>query len=169
MRFASSFRVWGSVPILLAWLFSVLPVSRADQPDASDGIVIVEFAGTHADIREQLVFSIEQRGLAVSNVAPVGEMLSRTRADFGVARDVYGSAEIVQFCSARTAHAAARVDPRLLLICPYSIAVYTLADTPGRVYVGYRQPALPGLGASADAVLAQARTLLEEIVGGISP
>ncbi|MFO1327848.1 MAG: DUF302 domain-containing protein [Rubrivivax sp.] len=68
-----------------------------------------------------------------------------------------------QFCSARVSRRMMEADPASVVLCPYSIVVYTLAGQPGRVVVAYRRPMLPGAGPAARAALREVDALLDGI------
>jgi hypothetical protein len=88
-------------------------------------------------------------------------MLHRTGADVGFPKPVFGQAETVQFCSALVAHRMVAADPRNVVVCPFAISVYTLAQEPKKVYVAYRNPALVG----ADSKLTES---VREFLDGIA-
>ena len=148
---------------------SLAPAGHAaDDPVRVGELVVHTFTGAFEDVRERLVFAIEQQGLAVSAVAPVGEMLRRTQADVPGAAAVYREAIVVQFCSSVTAHAAARENPHLLALCPFSVAVYSLQSAPSQVHVSYRTPMMPGSSPEAAAVLARSDALLRRILEAVA-
>ena len=106
---------------------------------ADDGASVVAAKGKFADVRDDLVAAIEKRGLVVNYVAHVGDMLERTGRDLGKAKRIYDKAEVVEFCSATASRAMMEADPRNLVFCPYTIAVYTLPEKPGVVYLAHRK------------------------------
>ena len=106
---------------------------------ADDGASVVAAKGKFADVRDDLVAAIEKRGLVVNYVAHVGDMLERTGRDLGNAKRIYDKAEVIEFCSATASRATMEADPRNLVFCPYTIAVYTLPGKPGDVYLAHRK------------------------------
>ncbi len=142
----------------------LLAASSVAHAEAPGDLVSKEIAGTYEDVRAQLVFAIEERGLNVTNVAEIGQMLERTGKDFGVATPVYRHASVVQFCSARLSHSAAGADPRAIALCPISIAVYELTAAPERVQIVFRRMNVGGIGGALAEVFQQAETLVSEIV-----
>lgn len=155
------------LPMLFAALAGSASVAVAAPSIApSEAMVVREVSGQYSDIKDQLVFSIEEKGLVVSNVLEVGAMLRRTRKDFGIERDVLGDASLIQFCSSAIAHEAVGVDPHVIAYCPYGIAVYTVTDSPGKVYLGYRRLVSPDMPPALQAVLQKAETLLADVVHG---
>lgn len=170
MSFLSALRAWCRRDVAAGLLCLYSGLTCADPGAVRIGEIIVRgYPGSYEDVKEQLVFAIEQSGLAVSNVSAVGQMLERTRADLGVSTSAHASAEIVQFCSAATAHAAAQVEPHLIALCPYSLAIYTLAGETGRVYISHRAMAMPGVTAEVAAVLRRAQALIDGILDAVSP
>ena len=132
------FRQW-SILLVLAGAFCALPAN------AEESIVVSAVVGRYDDIRENLVFAIEGRGLVINNVAHVGDMLARTAADIGKSKRIYGQAEVLEFCSAGISRTMMETDPHYIVYCPYTIAVYTLPDQPDKVFLSYR-PLPPGPG-----------------------
>jgi uncharacterized protein (DUF302 family) len=107
--------------------------------------------------------AVENRGLVLNYTARIGAMLERTGKDIGATAKVYGDAELLEFCSARASRDTMEADPRNIVFCPYSIAVYTLPKDGNTVYVGYRRPAAFGSAQSAKSLRAVER-LLADIV-----
>jgi uncharacterized protein (DUF302 family) len=154
------------VALSVAVAAAVLQASPASAADGSEDLVSREVAGTYADVKAQVIFAIEERGLNVTGVAEIGQMLERTGKDFGVATTVYGDAAVIQFCSARLSHAASAEDPRAVALCPISIAVYSLPARPDRVSIVYRRMRVTGIGEAFAEQLRKAEALVEEIVAG---
>ena len=96
-----------------------------------NGASVVAAKGKFADVKDDLVAAIEQRGLVVNTVSHVGDMLERTGRDLGKTKRIYDQAEVIEFCSAAASRAMAEADPRNLVYCPYTIAIYTLQGKPG--------------------------------------
>lgn len=168
-RFARLHRLleleWWSRAIPHAFAVCLLAVAPSvARADPSGDLVSKEIAGTYEDVRAQLVFAIEERGLNVTNVADIGQMLERTGKDFGVATPVYRHASVVQFCSARLSHSAAGTDPRAIALCPISIAVYELTAAPERVQIVFRRMNVEGISGALAEVFRQAEKLVAEIV-----
>ena len=126
---------------------------------ASPGVQLRSTKGEFADVRDRVVMALENRGLVVNYTAKVGEMLDRTGRDLGRDRRIYNQAEVLEFCSAGLSRDTMEADPRNIVFCPYSIAVYTLPQTPGTVYLSYRLPAAQGSGQSIRALRAVEKLL----------
>ena len=130
---------------------------------ATPGIVIRSVKGSFDDVKERVVTAIENRGLVLNYTAHISNMLERTGKDIGRGRQIYGTAELLEFCSAALSRAMMEADPRNIVFCPYAIAVYTLPDDPAKVYVSYRRPPAVGSGPSMKA-LRDVGKLLDDIV-----
>ena len=123
------------MPRLLAIL---LGLSLALSAAAEDGAKVAMVKGKFADIKQDLVVAIEQRGLVINTTAHIGEMLERTGRDLGKTKKIYDQAEVIEFCSATASRTMMEADPRNIIYCPYTIAIYTLPAKPGVVYLAYR-------------------------------
>lgn len=117
----------------LLGLFLALPVF------ADDNAKVVAVNGRFADVKQDLVVAIEQRGLVINSTAHVGDMLERTGRDLGKTKRIYDQAQVVEFCSASVSRATMEADPQNLVFCPYTIAVYTLPGKTGVVYLAHRR------------------------------
>lgn len=118
-------------------------------------------SASFAEAKENIVLAIENRGLVVNYISHIADMLNRTGADLGAARQVYAQAEIVEFCSAKLSRQMMELDPHNIVLCPFAIAIYTLPAEPGITWIAYRQPH----GAAAPLV----EPLLREIASEAAP
>ena len=148
---------------LLAVAVAVAGAAHAEWSDDGQRVVVTTEAA-FADVRFDLENAIIGRGLVVSDVAKVGEMLERTAADLGYAPSPYAAAEVVEFCSAPLTRAMVDADRADLVHCPYRIAVYALVDEPGTVYLAYPKPTAGGATPPREAVEALLRELVEEVL-----
>ena len=130
---------------------------------AMPGVSLQSVKGDFDDIRERVVLAIESRGLVLNYTAHISNMLERTGKDIGRGRQIYGTAELLEFCSAALSRTMMEADPRNIVFCPYAIAVYTLPNDPAKVYVSYRRPLAVGSGQSMKA-LREVGKLLDDIV-----
>ncbi len=134
---------------------------------AAPGIHVRAVKGNFDDVKERLVMALENRGLVINYTARIGAMLERTGHDLQRNRPIYGKAEAVEFCSAQVSRDTMEADPHNIVFCPYAIAVYTLPQVPGQVYLSWRAPAASGTEQSALA-LRKVEKLLADIVGEAS-
>jgi uncharacterized protein (DUF302 family) len=129
---------------------------------ASSEIVVRSAKGEFKEVKERVLHAIENRGLVLNYTARIGAMLERTGKDIGAARRVYGEAELLEFCSARISRDTMEADPRNIVYCPYSIAIYTLPKENDKVYVAYRHMDASGSGQSAKSLAA-----VDKLLAGI--
>ncbi len=69
--------------------------------------------GSFDEVKERVLFALENRGLVVNYTARVGAMLERTGPDVGSTRRIYANAEVIEFCSATHSRATMEADPQL--------------------------------------------------------
>lgn len=155
--------VRGTVRRAVAALLAAGVLLAAGPASAESGIAIHSKAGTFEDVRSALVFAIENRGLVVSTVSHVGEMLERTGRDLGSEERIFVQGDVLEFCSAVLSRQVMEADPHTIALCPYTIAVYVLPQEPATVYVSYRHAVLPA-GHKAAQPLEAVDRLLSEIV-----
>lgn len=144
-------------------LFVVLCLFAAEARATIPGLVIQSVKGNFDDVKERVVMAIESHGLVIDNTAHVGAMLDRTGKDIGRERKIYLKAEVLEFCSAGLSRSTMEADPRNLVFCPYTIALYVLPAEPDRVYVSYRKP-LTNAGTQSMKALRDVGKLLDEIL-----
>lgn len=130
---------------------------------ASSEIAVRSTKGGFQEVKERVLHAIENRGFVLNYTARIGAMLERTGKDIGATRNVYAAAELIEFCSAGASRATMEADPRNIVFCPYSIAIYTLPKEKDRVYVAYRRTGAAGSDPSAKSLGAVYR-LLADIV-----
>ena len=127
----------------------------------AEGIMVEHFPGVpFADLREALADAIADEGLSAPVVSGFGAMLERTAPDLGHDPALYGDAEILSFCSAGVAARLVAEAREHIALCPLSIAVYSLPQTPRDATLAWRPPTLDSPG--GDAV----RALMARIVAG---
>ena len=149
------------IRVLVAFALIVFVADIASA--ASPGVKIYSVKGVYDDVKERVMFAIENRGIVLNYTARVGNMLERTGKDLGRQQQIYSRAEVLEFCSAALSRDTMEADPHNIVSCPYTIAVYTLPQEPGKVYLSYRRPTAAGMRPSA-GTLAAVEKLLEDIV-----
>lgn len=102
--------------------------------------VLFKAQGAYQDVRDNLEMAIEGKGLKITNTNHIAEMLARTGKDIGETRVVYENAEQFEFCSATVSRHMMEADPHSIVMCPYSVVVYTIPNDK-TVYLAYRKPA----------------------------
>ncbi|MBL3589554.1 MAG: hypothetical protein JMN24_07140 [gamma proteobacterium endosymbiont of Lamellibrachia anaximandri] len=145
--------------LLFALMLSVAGMAFAGGA-APDPVVIYKADEAYEDVIDNIKMAVEERGMLVSGILHVSDMLNRTGPDLGY-KQVFKKAESVEFCSAVISHKMTQVSPVNLVVCPFTIAVYIKADEPEQVYVAYRSQSLAG---QADKVTAEILELLDGIV-----
>ena len=145
----------------LVLAFAVLACGAGNA--AMPGVTIQSVKGAFDDVKERLTTAIENRGLVLNYTAQVGTMLERTGKDIGRDRRIYANAEVLEFCSAGVSRSTMEADPRNIVFCPYTIAIYVLPNEPGKVYLAYRKPLVSGSTQSMKA-LREVGRLLDAIV-----
>ncbi|QYZ65605.1 MAG: hypothetical protein OI74_14230 [Gammaproteobacteria bacterium (ex Lamellibrachia satsuma)] len=145
--------------LLFALMLSVAGMAFAGGA-APDPVVIYKADEAYEDVIDNIKMAVEERGMLVSGILHVSDMLNRTGPDLGY-KQVFKKAESVEFCSAVISHKMTQVSPENLVVCPFTIAVYIKADEPEQVYVAYRSQSLAG---QADKVTAEILELLDGIV-----
>lgn len=153
------------LPGLLAALLMLpsLALAGAGGPEVTDYRKTYVTEGSFGDVRDLLELAITGRGIVINNVAHIGNMLARTAKDVGADVQVYEKAEALEFCSSILSRQMMEADRHNIVFCPYVIAVYTLPQEPGRVYVSYRRPELVGNEASKQT-LREVEVLLDAII-----
>ncbi len=142
---------------MLLAVFSVAAATGAPAAQVHSG------KGNFADIKERVVMALENRGLVLNYTARVGDMLERTGRDLGRTQRIYGQAEVIEFCSAALSRATMEADPHNIVFCPYAIAVYTLPQAPGTVYLSYRPPRHAGSDRSVQSLRAVEKLLADVV------
>lgn len=124
--------------------------------------VLFKTQGTYQDVRDSLQFAIEGQGLKITNTNMIADMLERTGRDVGMNRKVYERGEQFEFCSAMISRRMMETDPHAMVLCPYSISVYTIPGD-NHVYIAYRKPAESD-DPAIRAILSELETLYNEII-----
>ncbi len=126
---------------------SLVALAMTNSAGAADLLTRYQTDASFEDVAFAVESAIVDRGLVIDYVSHVGEMLSRTAADVGGAKDLFVEADIYLFCSAKLSRQAMEQDLANIANCPYGIYVYHSADAPELVTVGYRNVTTPGMEA----------------------
>ncbi len=127
-------QLWLMVPASLLSL-SVFVAFAGDGP-----VNTIKVTGEFGDIRDSVKSAIEGKGINIAHTLPASDMLNRTGGDYGITENVFQQAEILEFCSARISHQLSQANPENIMLCPFAISIYVLADDPGQVYLSWRRP-----------------------------
>lgn len=146
------------IPLLLCTLLSL---SSFVAIAANNPVVTTKIEGDFHDIAHNIRTAIIGKGINIAHVLPASDMLNRTGPAYGYQSNTYTNARTFEFCSARISHKLARQNPDNIVLCPFTISVYSLTDEPGMVRVSYRIPVgLPG----SEAIIKEIITLLSSII-----
>lgn len=145
--------------ILIAFVLFCLPLSAM----AAEGYtVLFKTQGKFEDVRDMLAIAIESKGLKITHTNKIAAMLDRTGEVAGSGKQVYVHAEQLNFCSATISRQMMEADPHAIVMCPYSIAIYTLPNDK-TVYLSYRKSA-PTKNPALKKVFVDIEKLLTEII-----
>lgn len=135
------------------------PAERDPALSPSPYVVVIPVKGEFTEVKDRVTMAIENQGLVITSTAHVGDMLDRTGKDIGRAVPIYQDAEVYEFCSARISRDAMEAEPRNIVYCPYTIAVYSMSDRPATSYIAYRKPRPTGSVRSMGALKAVGQLL----------
>jgi len=128
--------------LCLSLLSSAVSAQSLPQPVTSGAALVYSTEGNFHNLRSDLVDAIESRGLVISYTAHAANMLERTAEAVGALTKAYQDADILLFCKADLTYHLTIANPHNLVLCPYSISIYTLANKPQTVYLSIRRPDL---------------------------
>lgn len=120
--------------------YNVKTSSDKSQNSLAPEIKRTAVTGEFADVKAFLISAIEERGIKISTILHIGDMLQRTGEAVGDNTPIYKQAEAIEFCSATLSREMMQADPHNIVFCPFSILIYELADSPGTTYLAYRRP-----------------------------
>lgn len=145
MRISGHRNIAWSMVLLLATASCVYPhgVKKGEQARWREPVVIYSVMGEYDEVWEDLEMTLNERGLVISSVSHVGEMIDRTGKALGRTRKVFAKANVMEFCSAIVSRNMLEQNPHLIAFCPYQIMVYTLPGDEKKVYLSYRRPLWP--------------------------
>jgi hypothetical protein len=126
---------------IVTWLVSFVLFASATVALAADPPGVVSYAkkGAFADVKQDVADGIIKQGFVIDQTSKIGEMLTRTAKDVGAKKEVFISAEALQFCPAKLSRDLFEANPTMIAFCPHVLVVYELAGSPGVVHVAYRK------------------------------
>ncbi len=111
------------------------------QAQADDGPFVTKTVeGKFSEVFSALKDVIIGKGINIAHTLGSSNMLNKTAPVFGIKKNVFINAEIVEFCSAKISHELVAIDPRNIVLCPFTISAYVLTDDPENVHLIYRIP-----------------------------
>jgi len=134
----------------------------AEDSRCKEPVVIYSIHADYDDVWKSLEMALNERGLTVSSVSHVGEMLDRTGRALGRTKKIFDKANVMEFCSAVISRDMLERNPHFLAFCPYQIMVYTLPEDEKKVYLSYRR--LIWKDDSGREVLDSVENLLDSVI-----
>ncbi len=151
-------------PVLIQLLFcTVLSLASFVAFAAEDPIVSTEVNGNFHEVANNIRMAIIGKGINIAHELPASDMLNRTSSAYGYQTNIYKNARIFEFCSARISHKLSRQNPDNMILCPFTISIYTLVGKPGTVHITYRKPVgRPGSEAIVEEVIELISSIIED-------
>lgn len=126
----------------------------------SSSIITQKVEGKYFEVVQNIRSAILGKGINIAHELHASDMLQRTAPAYGYSKTVYSNAEILEFCSAALSQKLSRINPANIVMCPFTIGVYALADEPNVVYINYQVPrGKPGTEAVEEEI--------KELISGI--
>ena len=123
-----------------ALLSDAVSAAALPKPEVIGSSWVYRTEGIYHNVRSDLVMAIEGRGLVISYEAHLASMLRRTAEATGATVQVYDNAESLLFCKSDLTYELTVRSPHNITLCPYSIAIYSLTQEPGVIYLSIRAP-----------------------------
>ena len=147
---------------LIASLVLLISSHGSQSASASEGPFVTKIVeGSFDEIYTGLKDVIVGKGINIAHTLGASEMLNRTAPAFNIKKNVFINAETVEFCSAKISHKLAALDPRNVVLCPFTISVYVLTDDPKNVHLTYR---IPVANKGSEKVVAEIVKLVKDII-----
>jgi len=156
----------------LCTLIICLPVTTFA---ADEHIISTEVKGNYHDIANSIRSAIIGKGIHIAHELSASDMLNRTGSAYGYKNNTYTDARIFEFCSASLSQKLARQNPDNIVLCPFTISVYTLVDEPDTVHIAYKKPVgKDGSEAIVEEVMEEddrelTHGMLESVALGLAP
>lgn len=138
----------------------LIPMQRTALADEGP-FVSKTIKGDYKEVFEGLKDVIIGKGINIAHTLGSSDMLNRTAPVFNIKKNVFINAEIVEFCSAKLSHELVAIDPRNIVLCPFTISVYVLADDPENVHLTYR---IPTANKGSEKVVGKIVQLIKDII-----
>ena len=124
-------------------------------------IVTNKVSGNYFEVVQSLRSAILGKGINIAHELHASDMLQRTGPAYGYKKSVYSHAQILEFCSAKLSQELSRADPDNIVVCPFTIGIYSLVTEPKIVHISYQVPnGKPG----SEKVIKKIEELLASIV-----
>jgi len=154
---------WARFAVVAALAATLAVPPRAWGAEADESVRTYAKKASYEDVKFELTNAVIERGLTIDFTGALGRMLERTGPAVGATRTLFREAEFFAFCSAKLSRQMMEADLHNIASCPFVVFIYTTADHPDEVVVGYRRPVPRGTLVSQQA-LAEVDALLDGIV-----
>lgn len=146
--------------LLICTIFILnIPIAAA----VEDPVVTTKVEGNFHDVANSVRMAIIGKGINIAHELPASEMLNRTGPAYGYTTNTYNKARTFEFCSAEISHKLARQNPDNIVLCPFTISVYTLTTEPQYVRLSYRKPTgRPGSEQIVEEVIELISSIIED-------
>lgn len=144
-------------------LCTMLSLASFAATAAEDPVVTTKIKGDFHDVANSVRMAIIGKGINIAHELPASDMLRRTGPAYGYQTNTYNNARTFEFCSALISHKLARQNPDNIVLCPFTISVYTLTTEPGFVRLSYRKPTgRPGSEEIVEEVIELVSSIIED-------
>ena len=117
------------------FMYLMISLASCSVSAAEDPVVTTKIEGDFHDVANSVRMAIIGKGINIAHELPASEMLNRTGPAYGYTNNTYDKARTFEFCSAEISHKLARQNPDNIVLCPFTISVYTLTSDPKIVRV----------------------------------
>ena len=149
--------------LIQLFVYAILSLTPYPVTAAEDPVVTTKIEGDFHDVANSVRMAIIGKGINIAHELPASEMLNRTGPAYGYTTNTYNKARTFEFCSAEISQKLARQHPDNIVLCPFTISVYTLSSDPKFVRLSYRKPSgRPGSEAIVEEVIELISSIIED-------
>jgi len=149
--------------LIRLFVYAILSLTPYPVTAAEDPVVTTKIQGDFHDVANSVRMAIIGKGINIAHELPASEMLNRTGPAYGYTTNTYNKARTFEFCSAEISQKLARQHPDNIVLCPFTISVYTLSSDPKFVRLSYRKPSgRPGSEAIVEEVIELISSIIED-------
>jgi len=149
--------------LMRLFVYAIISLASYSVSAVEDPVVTTKIEGDFHDVANSVRMAIIGKGINIAHELPASEMLNRTGPAYGYTNNTYYKARTFEFCSAEISHKLARQHPDNIVLCPFTISVYTLASEPKVVRLSYRKPTgRPGSEKIVEEVIELISSIIED-------
>ena len=149
--------------LIRLFVYAILSLTPYPVTAAEDPVVTTKIQGDFHDVANSVRMAIIGKGINIAHELPASEMLNRTGPAYGYTTNTYNKARTFEFCSAEISQKLARQHPDNIVLCPFTISVYTLSSDPKFVRLSYRKPSgRPGSEEIVEEVIELINSIIED-------